>query len=1717
MSTLDKLKQKLNLSGAAKGLDDINTAAKNNGMSGLGAAVESVHAKFSALSVVGVTALANITNSAVNAGKKMISALTIDPIKTGFSEYETKINAIQTIMSNTASKGTTMEDVTRVIGELNTYADKTIYNFAEMTRNIGTFTAAGVGLEDSATSIQGIANLAAASGSTSQQASTAMYQLSQAMAAGTVKLMDWNSVVNAGMGGQKFQDALKVTAREHGIAVDDMIESAGSFRESLKDGWITTEVLNDTLKKFTVEGAKDYAKAMVESGEYTKEQADALIKEAQAMEDAATKVKTFTQLWDTLKESAQSGWSQTWEILIGDFEEAKETLTEISTVIGKVIEASANARNELLQGWKDAGGRADIVESIFNVFKAIGSVAAPIKEAFREIFPPITVENLKNFSEGLKEFTAKLSLSSETAEKVKRTFKGVFSILDIGKKVVMSVADAIAKLFGSEGASSLLSTLLDITAGLGDFFTKLNEGFDAGGISGFLSTVVDLVSDVITGSIGPIKSFGDAVVAVGDFLVGVANKIWDGVKPAFDWIRENVSAGDIFAGLAGGGIFIAAKKLSGLLDNIVDAFKNMFGKDGGAGIKEQFGEVLGGVKDALSSFSTGLKVSSIVSIAVAVGILSASLKSISEINVADTIKSLTAIGIMMGMLSVLFSSITKTLDTFKPAGLIKASVSLILIATAINVLASAMEKIGNLPLKDIGKGLIGIGGGLAELAIGLKIIGKTKISLSTSVAMIALAKAFEILGDALHKFSELTWDEIGRGLVAMGGALAEFVATISIMSKLGGFKSLIGSLSILVLVQSLSEMAEGLKKFGEMSWGEIGKGLSAMGGALAELSISLGALGKVAGFSSLFAAGSMSMLIQGLGDLADALKSFGEMAWDEIGRGLTSMGGALGELAISLGVLGKLGGFSSLFASGSMIMTIQGLDDLANALEKFGSMKWNNIGTGLAAMGLALAEVAGISGALGKFAGFSGIFGAGTILITIQGLGDLSEALKKFSEMSWSEIGRGLTAMGGALLEVSVISGALGTFAGLAAILGGAAIWTVVQGLDDLANALKKFGSMSWDEIKRGITAMGDALTVTAFGGFLNSFASLGSFAISEIAGSLGTLADSVKKWEGVTVPDGLGKQLGSLANGVEKFTFAGAGAGALSESAGAVGTLADSVKKWSGVSIPDGLPGKFNTLATAVRKFWDAGLGSSALVDSAKSFGDLADSVKKWNGVTVPDNIQDSLSQIANGIKSFTFAFAGGWSISSIITPLSELPGAISKWNGVTVPEGLDSQLKSLANGIKAFGFAFAGGWSMETVIGPLGNLAGSIQKWAGVTIPEGLGESLKSLANGIRPFAGMGDISLAASSVGSLVSSMQNLSRVNFAGISSGFSGFAASLSNLSSISNVSAAISQLVATIQSTLAGAASIMAAAGTQMMSSLAMGISSGIGLVQAIVLMTSMMATTSFMSSTPMYIIIGTTLATALANGISNGGTAVSAAIRVVVVNASNIARTAYSGFYQAGAYCVQGFANGITAYTFIAEARARAMAEAALQAARRQLGVASPSKEFYAIGEFSGIGLINALRDYTPIVGKAGAEMADGALDGFGSAISRINNMVASDLNAQPTIRPILDLSSIQNGTGLINSLFASRTMSLAGANAGYSRTTQADLASILGRIERNGGNNSEMANAISELRGDFGSLVNAINNMSIVLDDGTVVGRLITKIDIGLGKIATYKGRGN
>ena len=321
LSTLDKLKAALHLDGATKGLENVNAAAKRVDMNGLGAGIETVRAKFSAMEVVAVTALANIANSAVNTGKRIVSALTIQPPKDGLAEYENQINSVQTIMANT---GEDVKTVNAALDKLNEYADLTIYNFATMTQNAGMFTAAmGEGsLDKTMIALKGIGNWAAYAGANTQQMGDATYQLGQALSSGTIRLQDWMSIEKAaGMGGAKYREEFMETARQHGINVDAIVEKNGSFRESLRENWLTTDIFIETMERF----AND-----------------------PAMTDAATKVKTFTQLIDTTKEALGTGWASSWRIIIGDFEEAKTLWTSVSDMLSESINKASDARNAVL-------------------------------------------------------------------------------------------------------------------------------------------------------------------------------------------------------------------------------------------------------------------------------------------------------------------------------------------------------------------------------------------------------------------------------------------------------------------------------------------------------------------------------------------------------------------------------------------------------------------------------------------------------------------------------------------------------------------------------------------------------------------------------------------------------------------------------------------------------------------------------------------------------------------------------------------------------------------------------------------------------------------------------------------------------------------------------------------------------------------------------------------------------------------------------------------------------------------------------------------------------------------------------------------------------------------------------------------------------------------------------------------------------------------------
>ena len=1131
LSSLDKLKKSLNLEGAAKGLETVNDAANkcSGNMSPLSNAVETVRVRFSALEVMAITALQNITNSALAAGKNLVSAFTIDPIKTGFEEYETQINAVQTILANTSSKGTTLDQVNNALDELNHYADMTIYNFTEMTRNIGTFTAAGVDLDTSVAAIKGIANLAAVSGSNSQQASTAMYQLSQALAAGTVKLQDWNSVVNAGMGGQVFQDALKETAKVHGIAIDEMIKDEGSFRETLSKGWLTSDILTETLAKFTGDLNEDQLRTMG----YTDDQIKSIMEMGKTANDAATKVKTFTQLFDTLKEAAQSGWTQSWEIIVGDFEEAKELLTEVSDTFSAVINASADARNKMLKDWKDLGGRTMMIEAVKNVFEGLVSVAKPVREAFNEIFPPMTGKQLAEITERIRDLTAKFKMGEESSKNLKNTFKGVFAVLDIVGQAFKAVAGGVGELIGLFLPAG--NGVLSLTGSFGEYLVKLDETVKKTDIFGkAVSTVVDIVKTVITfvKTAGEkVKEFGKAAGEKFDFpgfelfhsflervhdrmaqIGDGAGKMKSGVIVAFEmmgealekckflkvmealWTAVKVIAGGI-ANAVGTMMGTLAEKLgnadfSGVLDILnsiavggialsVSKFLKSVTEplEGLNGVLEGVTGILDGVRGCFEAYQTNLKAGTLLKIGAAIALLAGSIVAISLID-SDKLSA------SLGAITVLFANLLEAMAIFNKISsdtgkVSKACTAMIAMSVAVSILAGALKKVSDLDWGELARGLVGIAGLTTIVVASSKAMASSqKQVMKGATSLIIFGAAIKILASACEDLSKLQWDELGRGLTGVGVLFAE-IAVFLRVAKFNG-KMISTATGIVILSAAMKVLASACKDFGQMEWSEIGKGLAGIGGLLAELAVFTNLAGNAKHVMStgvaLIAIGAAMKIF------ASAVKDFGQLQWDEIGRGLTAMGGALAEVAIAVNLMPK-----NMIGIGTGLVIVGGaLETIANCMSKFGGMQWEEIGRGLTVMGGALAELA-IS--LNFMKGTLG--GSAALLVASGALAVLAPVLSILGALSWEAIAKGLISIAGAFTIIGVAGAVLtplvptilalsGAFAliGVGVLTIGAGLLAAGTGLSALAigfTALATAGAA-------GATAIVAALTVIVTG-----------------------------------------------------------------------------------------------------------------------------------------------------------------------------------------------------------------------------------------------------------------------------------------------------------------------------------------------------------------------------------------------------------------------------------------------------------------------------------------------------------------------------------------------------------------------------------------------------------------------------------------------------------
>lgn len=1290
--SLKNLKQGLNLDKSTKSLSNLEGTANNFSMKNLASSVASISDRFSTMGIIGMTALQSITNSAIATGKTLVSALTIDPVKSGFQEYETQINAVQTILANTESKGTTLDQVNAALDELNRYADMTIYNFTEMTRNIGTFTAAGVDLDTSVEAIKGIANLAAVSGSNSQQASTAMYQLSQALAAGTVKLQDWNSVVNAGMGGQVFQDALKETARVHGVAIDQMIKDEGSFRETLSKGWITSDVLTETLAKFT----GDLNESQLKTMGYTDEQIASIIKMGKTANDAATKVKTVSQLFNTLGEAMQSGWTQSWEYIVGDFDQAKESLTAVSDVLSNIINNSANKRNDLLQdaltsnydkfiktindagiettvfqdrvkaAINENGGDADVLIQKYGTLEKAIRAGAVSSDLLKKSLGGMSKESLnidrllhfkdagddvKNIQEALKQLGYDLSkygtdglIGSETTAAIKafQQAKGLSVDGIVGPDTVKALQDAVGST--DKLKSNVDEMLDDITKKGGRDLGIETIGYAWKGLIRIAHDVKAAYKDIFP------KEF------TSDDLYGIIQKLHD---LSFNLLYNSETSNklqrsfkglfaalDIVGTVTGGAVRFGFRTLCDLLkvsdidileftanigDNIVklrDAIHN----------NELY-------TSALKFTSTNLKKGVVFlkewttklyeSEAVQNG-----LKKIQEEfgKGVDKLGSYFEIGASK---LTAFINGCKSSDNVGSYFEIGASKITAFIDRCKSLDKIDLTNIGEV-LKDFKDNVLGYFVNTDKIFDGIeKAIDKFK-----SIAhdgLVFIVGDFDTFSDGLHKLSELSWDSAIKGFSNLRETIGNFVDTVS--SKLpsldwGPIMAIVGSVGIISVAKQIGKLFKVIKP------------LKALADSLAN-----GISGFIKAFNSNLKASALvkraeaiKTVAEALAILAGSLAVIAMVPKDDLARSfdaLVSMMGVLAALTVALGAANKY--IADVEAAGKGMKSLAaGVLVLALSLKVMESMDIDAAKHNAVLIGMLAGILLGISSLLSDLSKGPLTNGGKTFLAMSVSILILVQALKSLATAK-GDIDGALGTLAGLMAAMTVMSifmqWSSGKFKSNASTKG---LLAIAASLYLVVLSMKKLAKMNPDEIRKGLGGIAGIFTIliavmaaTRLAGKQAKKAGVGILAISA---SLILIALSIKMIAGIDNGDiakgiitlGLVTVLYGVLMGISKLPGGGnsdkIGSMMLKMSAGML-ILAAAMKVISAIDGADILKciGSISALMVMMTLLSEA--ASSSVEHSAKSLTSMAIVIGTIAGALALLSMCDTGKVIAAGL----------------------------------------------------------------------------------------------------------------------------------------------------------------------------------------------------------------------------------------------------------------------------------------------------------------------------------------------------------------------------------------------------------------------------------------------------------------------------------------------------
>lgn len=1651
--TLEHLKKVLNFEGATKGLNEIEAKTKSIKMDALIEGVQTVADKFDALGVVGFTVLQNLTNRAVDAGMAIASALTIEPIKMGLSEYETQINAVQTILANTQDKlkeegyddQGRLDLVNEKLDELNTYADKTIYNFTEMTRNIGTFTAAGVELNTATNAIQGIANLAAVSGSNSQQASTAMYQLSQALASGTVKLQDWNSVVNAGMGGQLFQDRLKETARAHGIAVDEMIATNGSFRESLQEGWITAEILTETLEKFTAgsegvtqaqleqqkelwrsrgysekqiesltssmhvltEAEEEHIRALWRDRGYTEEQIDGIFELGQMSTDAATKVKTFSQLIDTTKEALQSGWTQSFEYIIGDFEQAKELWTEISDILNLYIGASAEARNATLKEWSEGGGRAAIIEGLRNSFQALLSVVNPLKEAFDEIFPKVTAQQLIELSEKFRDFTATLKLTDEQGMVLKENAKNILTIFSDGFGQITGLAkDILDFVKPIETLSAIFSSMKDAGKNIMNAVKPLEV----------LSTLFSSIKDV------------------GKILVNVFLPIKDAFTFFFTSVVDSAGAFDSFT-----------KSLKGLLE-FAKSIKN-------------FTSNLVELTDVTNPTKVNRIGATIQMVALQILLVGKNLFDILKVGVSIVIRIGKAIWDIIRFIKLLLPSGQSMAKMIGDIGRVAVSIT--------DKIRAFVEAI------DFEKPIFA-----ATVAIEKFIIAFVRFidSIRNSEFINALHEMFKnlilIISDTTDKVTNfiksVKEDTSDTKAPFLEGLQSVFEKIKNIVDKIApAIKDRIDQIRQ-ALASMVSGAAKDVTKFNGLDIiGAIGVGASGFG------------IYKLISFFNTITDHFKDIgdgLLEQLGAIKDSLiDTFGAIQQNLKADALKSIAIAIGILAASLFVISLIDTKRLLGSLAALSILIYELNLLLTKIQSTDLKTAKNVTT--------------ISAALISFA-------TAILLLAI--------AMRIIGTMNTKEITNGLVTITILLVELSLVLKSLSTME-KDLVKGSGILIGMAFAIGLLVIPIKILGGMDIQSLTKGLLSV-TMLILTLSASLAMISANEGNLekasrTIISMAIALLLLIIPVKVLGGMDL-ESLGKGLIAVISLILSLGIAlklipedaNEKALAILALAAAVSALGYVVKMLGEMNLKDLAKGLGSIavllvmLGVAAKTINKDFTGATGLIALAGALLIMSVALKIISTIPIPS--------IIAGLAAFAatlFIFAVAAQILSPVTPVLLAMGAALLAFGAAIALA-GAGVMMLAVAFTTYGVAIIGFITALLNMLPLvGEMIAKMVVSFVTTIAESLPAILEAVASIIT-----GILGVLAEQVPLIVELLLSLLNELLTKL-------------LEYVPQMANTALQILLGFLNAIAENIQQIVEAGMAIMIGFMNGISEKLpelidAAFKVIISFIDGLANAIRENHNALFDAIGN-LISAIIEAILDGITGVAQAGSDLIFGEGGLLE-AIGGFFndmfEAGANLVQGFIDGLLSMPGRLWDSACSLANDAWNAITNTLDEHSPSRLTFGGGANFTQGFINGILSLKSEAVSESAGLAEATMDAFANAI---------DADYEPTITPVMDLSNIQNGIGSMNSMFSS-IPSTYGINGSIDAQKLLNNRAMLSL--GNGSDYGSIIEAMHNIQSDLAKYTEIMSRLNIVMDTGTLVGQLTPGIDRQLGRNAMMAGRG-